>query len=354
MAGSTYYLQVRHVIGGGGVSIYHDQLSLASTDDASNVDLRRLFVRTGATFAGAVSGDWVGFTLKKAALTALESLTPAADRLAYYTGTGAASLATLTAFARSLLDDASADAVLTTLGVSTFAKTLLDDADAAAALVTLGAFPRAGGGVTGDFWRASSGNRFGIVKSLGSHVDGKSSLVLLAKKYVGTLLNKTGFIGRIVFSRGSTGTNNQSDHVDLSVAAAYSQNMARMFRRSGTAFTTSAKIVEVTHNGEVYYALYRAGASAAEVAAIGQAFDDTLPLLIADATGYSLTDVVTTEEDYHRGSVLGEVSQNAGVPTGAIIEGGSNANGYYWKFAGGMAITLCALSLATCSKPPTH
>lgn len=324
VAGSTYYLQVRHVIGGGGVSIYHDQLSLASTDDASNVDLRRLFVRTGATFAGAVSGDWVGFTLKKAALTALESLTPAADRLAYYTGTGAASLATLTAFARSLLDDA----------------------DAAAALVTLGAFPRAGGGVNGDFWRASGGNRFGMVKSLGSHTDGKSCLILLAKKYVGTLLGKTGFTGRIVFSRGSAGTNHQSDHVDLSVAAAYNQNMARMFRRSGTSATTSAKIVEVTYSGEVYYALYRAAVSAAEVAAIGQAFDDTLPMLILDATGYSLTDVVTTEEDYHRGNVLGEVSQFGGAPTGALIEEGSNANGYYWKFAGGMAITLCSLVIS--------
>lgn len=324
VAGSTYYLQVRHVIGGGGVSIYHDQLSLASTDDASNVDLRRLFVRTGATFAGAISGGWVGFSLKKEALTALESLTPSADRLAYYTGSGAAALTKLTAFAR----------------------TLLDDADAAAALVTLGAFPLAGGGVTGDFWRASSGNRFGIVKSLGSHVDGKSSLVLLAKKYVGTLLNKTGFIGRIVFSRGSIVANHQSDHVDLSVVSAYNQNMVRLFRLSGTTLTTSAKIVEVTYNGEVYYALYRPVASAADVAAIGQAFDDTLPLLIADATGYSITDVVTTEEDYHRGNVLGEVSQNSGVPTGALIEEGSNANGHYWKFAGGLAITLGSLSLS--------
>ncbi|AUZ80858.1 hypothetical protein [Aeromonas sp. ASNIH1] len=324
VAGSTYYLQVRHVIGGGGVSIYHDQLSLASTDDASNVDLRRLFVRTGSNLAAAISGGWAGFSLKKAALTALESLIPSADRLAYYTDSGAAALTTLTAFAR----------------------TLLDDADAAAALVTLGAFPRAGGGVTGDFWSASGGYRFGMVKHLGSHTDGKSCLILLAKKYVGTLLGKTGFNGRILFSRGSSIANHQTDHVDLSVVTAHNQNMGRMFRRSGTSVTTSAKIVEVTYNGGVYYALYRAAASMAEVVAIGQAFDDTLPTLIPNATGYSLTDVVATEEDYHRGSVLGEVSQNSGVPTGALIEEGSNANGYYWKFAGGMAITLCALTIS--------
>ena len=118
VAGSTYHLQVRHVIGGAGVAIYHDQLSLASTDDASNIDLRRLFVRTGSTFANANAGGWAGFTLKKAALTALESLAPAVDQLAYYTGAGSAAMTSLTAFARSILDDASAAAVLSTLDIA--------------------------------------------------------------------------------------------------------------------------------------------------------------------------------------------------------------------------------------------
>lgn len=113
VAGSTYYLQVRHVIGGDGVSIYHDQLSMASTDDAGNADVRRLFVRTGSTFAN--TGGWVGFTLKKAALTALEALVPAADSMAYYTGAAGAMMTSLTAFARTLLDDADAAAALVTL-----------------------------------------------------------------------------------------------------------------------------------------------------------------------------------------------------------------------------------------------
>ena len=41
---------------------------------------------------------------------------------------------------------------------------------------------------------------------------------------------------------------------------------------------------------------------------------------------------------YGQGSILGTVSQAAGVPTGAIIERGSNANGAYVRFADGTQI----------------
>jgi len=41
---------------------------------------------------------------------------------------------------------------------------------------------------------------------------------------------------------------------------------------------------------------------------------------------------------YHTGSILGTVSQSGGVPTGAIIERGSNANGEYVKYADGTQI----------------
>lgn len=41
---------------------------------------------------------------------------------------------------------------------------------------------------------------------------------------------------------------------------------------------------------------------------------------------------------YKRSNILGTVSQSGGVPTGAIIEQGSNANGYYVKYADGTLI----------------
>ncbi|HGN2665421.1 TPA: hypothetical protein ACKR04_000688 [Pseudomonas aeruginosa] len=46
---------------------------------------------------------------------------------------------------------------------------------------------------------------------------------------------------------------------------------------------------------------------------------------------------------YSRDSILGAVSQSSGVPTGAVIDRGSNANGEYVRFADGTQI--CTMSI---------
>lgn len=48
---------------------------------------------------------------------------------------------------------------------------------------------------------------------------------------------------------------------------------------------------------------------------------------------------------FHRGNVLGTVSESGGIPTGAAIERGSNANGAYVRFADGTQICTATATL---------
>lgn len=70
-----------------------------------------------------------------ASLASIYTLTPAADRLPYYTSTSVASLATFTAFGRSLIDDANAAAARVTLGLADIA------ASGSASDLTIGLLP---------------------------------------------------------------------------------------------------------------------------------------------------------------------------------------------------------------------
>lgn len=52
-------------------------------------------------------------------------------------------------------------------------------------------------------------------------------------------------------------------------------------------------------------------------------------------------------EVYHNLNIVGTVSQSGGIPTGAIVESGTNANGRYVRFANGTQICTMLLSVTS-------
>ncbi|KUJ82707.1 hypothetical protein AVO45_18845 [Ruegeria marisrubri] len=54
---------------------------------------------------------------------------------------------------------------------------------------------------------------------------------------------------------------------------------------------------------------------------------------------------------YGPGNLLGPVTENGGLPTGAVIERGNNANGEYVRFADGTQICSAKLGAVSCTAP---
>lgn len=132
--------------GGGGAAVGADYLQLSNNGTNTAERVFTPGVGLGATDAGANSTYTLNIT--DAELVALLGLTSAADRLPYFTGSGTASLATFTSYARTLVDDANAAAAQATLGlvIGTNVQAWDADLDGLAAVATTGILRRTGAG----------------------------------------------------------------------------------------------------------------------------------------------------------------------------------------------------------------
>lgn len=136
-AGLTKTGNTIDVVANNGIAAAADSIGLTGQALAlHNLATNGVIVRTGAATVAArtMSTSGTGISISNGdgiagnptvslttALSSIGSLTPAADRLPYYSGTSTAALATFTAYGRSLVAVADAATARTTLGLGTIA-----------------------------------------------------------------------------------------------------------------------------------------------------------------------------------------------------------------------------------------
>ncbi|MBD3788313.1 MAG: DUF2793 domain-containing protein [Sphingomonadales bacterium] len=130
-----------------------------------------------------------------------------------------------------------------------------------------------------------------------------------------------------------------------------------------TAGDTASLLFQTGWSGRAEMGTAGADAFAIKVSADGNSWTEALSF--APATGIasgaavqqSATDVtpgrlMRADYGYGRGNLLGTVAQAAGLPTGAVIERGTTANGAYVRFADGTQI--CTASRSAAYAAATH
>jgi hypothetical protein len=180
-----------------------------------------------------------------------------------------------------------------------------------------------------------------IYRRLGLSTDAKSSIILFARKYSGTYLNKEGFVGSIHFSRGNSGALNITNNLNVSIATAYGSTVFNIYGDY-----PGCKIITTTYNSVEYYGLYIPASSTKDIYLSGWLFSE--PILISDASSYIITDVTSSGQNLYINNVQA-ATINSNVASATKLQTARTIAGVSFDGTADIAIPFVNLS----SKPTT-
>lgn len=264
-----------------------------------------------------------------AELTAISGLTSAADKVPYFTGSGTAAVATLTATGRALIDDADVPAQRATLGLGTIATQ-----NSSAVAIT-------GGSVTGitDLTVADGGTGASTAATartnLGLGTAATANVTTSATDTTSGRLLKVGDFGL-----GGAGGAVVVDFNTLPEST-YVNGVTGL-----PAILTSDTSTNGPAAGQYFYVQHIFYVT-------GNCIQIAWPYRSATGSMWHRTRATGVwsawYKVYDQSNILGTVSGTYAAPTGAIIETGTNANGRYTKFADGTMIATHTITTGNVS-----
>lgn len=305
---------------------------------------------------GKIQGQLNGKQPTHANLAALSGLTGAADKLPYFTGAGALSLTTLTSLARTLLDDTTPLGMQSTLGL--VKQTSTTDTTAGALMLN---------GAHGLGGTAIQNSNFNTVTVAGRYYNATPSDTGLPNADYWELEHLTSYQPS-VFSQRAVGVGGgnlgQTYTRGTTSGAAGLTPWVRVVREGdfglGDAVIMGSTDLNAYPKASGFYFAQLPTGNAPPGVTSNYAYVTQNAAAGSEVTQTWVTAALTTQmffrrtvndiwgewvETYTTGNILGTVSQSGGVPTGAIIERGSNANGEYVRWADGTQIcTLDGIS----------